>query len=120
VPITEGSGVTSPEPDEMARTALTALALPKLAKLRAGLVPELPVYGWLGERPQMLVAGRADAVAFREGRAWAVLDWKSDANPSAADRKVYLEQLRDYVVALGASRGGVVYLSRGEIDWVSV
>ena len=115
-----GDRAALPDPDEMARTALKGLSLPELADLRPGLVPELPVYGALGDHPETLIAGRADAVAFRGGRAWAVLDWKSDANPGTADRKVYLEQLRDYVVALGAVRGGVVYLSRGEIDWITV
>jgi ATP-dependent exoDNAse (exonuclease V) beta subunit len=114
------AGTTSPDPDEMARTALKTLALPELAELKPGLVPELPVYGPAGQPPETLVAGRADAVAYRDGRAWAVVDWKSDGSPSAADRKAYLSQLRDYMTALGADRGAVVYATLGEIDWVLV
>jgi CRISPR-associated exonuclease Cas4 len=108
-----------PEAGEMARTALRTLSLPELATVRPGLVPESPVYGPLGDRPETLVTGRADAVAYRDGRPSTVVDWKSDASPSAAQRRIYSEQLRDYVLAMGAERGAVVYMSRGEIDWIS-
>jgi ATP-dependent exoDNAse (exonuclease V) beta subunit len=104
-----------PDPVEMARCALRALTLPDIAALRSFLVPEVPVWT-AGEG--YLVAGRADALAVRGERIEVAIDWKSDVNPSAATRNAYGGQLRDYVVATGAERGLIVFLTLGEMTWI--
>lgn len=104
-----------PDPAEMARCALRALALPEIAEMRPFLLPEVAIWA-SGEG--VLVAGRADALAIREGSVEVAVDWKSDINPSSAVRKRYAAQLRDYLEATGATRGMLVFLSLGEILWV--
>jgi hypothetical protein len=66
----------------------------------------------------ILMAGRADAILVTGGRPVVVFDWKSDVAPSAADRKAYAGQLLEYIEAVGAPRGAVVYLTLGELDWI--
>jgi CRISPR-associated exonuclease Cas4 len=106
---------TRPDPTEMARCALRALALPEIAEMRPFLLPEVAI--WASEA-SVLVAGRADALAIREGRVEVAVDWKSDINPSSAARNRYAAQLGDYLVATGAKRGLLAFLSLGEIAWV--
>lgn len=105
-----------PDAAECAATALETLALPEIASLRPNLVAELPLYG-VGE-DGVLLAGRADAVALKEGRIEVVVDWKSDVNPTANERAGYVGQLADYLAATGAARGAIVYMTRGEVVWV--
>src|ERR1700722_20627250 len=65
----------------------------------------------------ILMAGRADAVAFADGQPVVVFDWKSDVAPSAADRRTYAGQLLEYMEAVGAPpRGSVFYLPLRELD----
>jgi CRISPR-associated exonuclease Cas4 len=104
-----------PSPDEMAETALHALALPDVAALRPFLVPEMAVWATRGVD---LVAGRADALALRDGKIGVAIDWKSDVNPTLTVGKLYVEQLRDYLDATGAPRGPLVLLTLGEVVWV--
>jgi len=104
-----------PDPTEMARCALQALALPEIAEIRPFLFPEVAIWASM---EGILVAGRADALAIREGRVEVAVDWKSDINPSSAVRNRYATQLRDYLEATGAKRGILVFLSLGEISWV--
>ncbi|MDA9419307.1 hypothetical protein XI04_03890 [Bradyrhizobium sp. CCBAU 11430] len=106
---------TRPDPAEMARCALRALALPEIAELRPFLVPEVAIWA---SREGVLVAGRADALATREDSVEIAVDWKSDVNPSSAIRHRYAAQLQDYLEATGAKRGLLVFLSLGEISWV--
>jgi CRISPR-associated exonuclease Cas4 len=106
---------TRPDPTEMARCALRALALPEIAELRPFLVPEVAIWA---SRDGVLVAGRADALAIRDGRVEVAVDWKSDINPSSAIRNRYAAQLRDYLLATGAKRGILAFLSLDEISWV--
>jgi CRISPR-associated exonuclease Cas4 len=47
-----------------------------------------------------------------------VFDWKSDVAPTAADRQAYAGQLLQYVEAVGAPRGAVVYLTLRQLDWI--
>jgi CRISPR-associated exonuclease Cas4 len=104
-----------PDPNEMGAAALRGFALPQIAELRPHLVPEIAIWG----RDEVgLVAGRADALAIIEGRADAVIDWKSDVNPTPAVREAHVRQLRDYLSATGAERGAVVYLTSGEVAWI--
>ena len=65
-----------------------------------------------------LIAGRADAVRYRNGDAEMVFDWKSDVDPKADDRTTYAHQLAQYVHVLRAKRGAIVYMTTGEIQWV--
>ena len=104
-----------PSPDEMAETALRALALPEIAALKPFLVPELAVWA---SRDVDLLAGRADALAIRDGEVDVAIDWKSDVNPTPNLRKLYVGQLRDYLGATGAPRGALVFLTLGEVVWV--
>jgi ATP-dependent exoDNAse (exonuclease V) beta subunit len=104
-----------PDPTEMARCALRALALPEIAEMRPFLLPEMAI--WSSEEG-VLVAGRADALATRDGRVEVAVDWKSDINPSSAVRSRYVAQLRDYLAATGSERGLLVFLSLGEVSWV--
>jgi len=64
------------------------------------------------------MAGRADAIAVAGGRPLVVFDWKSDVVPSAADRQTYAGQLLEYMEAVDAPRGAVVYLTLRELDWI--
>lgn len=59
------------------------------------------------------------AVAVRGQESFAVLDWKSDVAPDRQDRSDHIAQLSDYVAAMGVLRGAVVYMSLGEVVWVS-
>jgi hypothetical protein len=67
-----------------------------------------------------LIAGRADALAVRNGSIEAALDWKSDVNPTPSIRAGYARQLRRYLSATGAPRGALVFMSLGEIVWVQL
>jgi CRISPR-associated exonuclease Cas4 len=106
-----------PDAGEIARTVLWTLALPEIARLRERLVPEVPVYGVVegpgGEADA--VAGRADAIAFMEGRAEAVIDWKSDVAPTAAETQAHVDQMRLYLAVTNAPLGLLVYMSSGLI-----
>jgi hypothetical protein len=104
-----------PDPSEMARCALRALALPEIVAMRSCLVPEVAIRA-AGEG--YLVAGRADALAIRSGRVEVAIDWKSDVSPTSAVRSAYAGQLRDYLAATGAERGARVFVTLGEIAWV--
>ena len=99
----------------MGAAAIRTLALPEIAELRPHLRPEIPVWGTDGD---VLVAGRADALAISDQGVDAAIDWKSDVNPTLAVRKAHAQQLRDYLSATHANRGAVVYLTSGEIVWV--
>src|SRR5207237_6920502 len=77
-----GDGAGLPYKDEIAGTALRTLRLPGIGELRATLVPELTLFGSTAERStETVLSGRADAIAFSEGTASAVVDWKSDVAP---------------------------------------
>jgi ATP-dependent exoDNAse (exonuclease V) beta subunit len=107
-----------PATDEIAATTLKTLHLPEIASLRPGLVPELPLYAVLQTDPDhTALAGRADAVAFDKGPA-IVLDWKSDVAPTSQDVRIYADQLQDDMVAIGAPRGALVYMTSGAVHCV--
>ena len=106
-----------PDATEMAATALRTLSLPGIAEHRSTLMSEIALYG-ARDAGAILMAGRADAVAFAGGQPVVVFDWKSDVAPSAADRRTYAGQLLEYMEAVGAPRGAVVYLTLRELDWI--
>jgi CRISPR-associated exonuclease Cas4 len=104
---------------ELAETCLRTWFLPELVEHRADLIAEVPIYGRLSGNDERLVAGRADAVRYRSGKPHIVFDWKSDVAPNAAARAGYANQIGLYAKVLGAERGGVVYMTLGQVQWVS-
>lgn len=103
---------------ELATTALRTIALKELSDDRENVIAEVPVYGRIGLDANRLIAGRADAVRYRNGDSEIVFDWKSDVHPKADDRAAYAHQLAQYVHVLRAKRGAIVYMTTGEIQWV--
>lgn len=108
---------TAPDAAEIATTALRTLALPAIAEKRCDLAPEISVYA-SRNNGEILVAGRADAIFSENGRPAVVFDWKSDVAPTEADRLVYKAQVLEYARAMGAARGAIVYMSKGQVHWI--
>jgi CRISPR-associated exonuclease Cas4 len=104
---------------ELAATALRTWSLPELADHKLGMIAEVPVYGRLTGDGERLVAGRADAVCYRDGKPHTVFDWKSDVTPDATARDGYASQIGQYARVLGAERGAVVYMSLGQVQWIT-
>jgi ATP-dependent exoDNAse (exonuclease V) beta subunit len=105
------------EPKEMATTIARTLALPEIAALRARLVAEVDLAGFLeSEGENELTIGIADAVAVTEtGAIDIVVDWKSDVEPDAATLSGYRRQMSDYLLATRAGRGLIVLMTSGRI-----
>jgi hypothetical protein len=105
------------DPEEMAATIARTLALPEIAALRARLVAEVDLAGFLeSEGENELTIGIADAVAVTEtGAIDIVVDWKSDVDPDAATLSGYRSQMSDYLSATRASRGLIVLMTSGRI-----
>ena len=100
---------------ELAATALRTLRLPDVHEYRGRLVAEVPIYACVGDD---LISGRADAIAYNDdGRI--VFDWKSDVAPKQAEFAAYRNQLGQYLRAIGAHRGAIVYMTTGQVDWVT-
>jgi ATP-dependent exoDNAse (exonuclease V) beta subunit len=114
--LTEEHPPSNPDPSEMGRTATRTLTFPDIAALRPHLVAEVPI--WSNSGGGTLTAGRADAVALKGNVLHAVLDWKSDVSPSPDDRSHHTAQLKDYLDAIGAPKGAIVYMSLGEVVWI--
>ena len=77
----------------------------------------MTVFSAQGEENQRTyVGGVADAIAYDDsGRIEAVIDWKTDVDPSARQVELYREQIRDYLDATGAQRGLLVVVSSGRM-----
>jgi len=103
---------------ELSATALRTIALKELSDDRDNVIAEVPVYGTIGVDIDRLIAGRADAVRYRNGDAEIVFDWKSDVDSKPDDHATYAHQLAQYVHVLRAKRGAIVYMTTGEIQWV--
>lgn len=108
-------GAARPDATEMGATALRTLALPEIAGIRSHLAPETPVWA---EEGSALLAGRADALLIRGDVVEVAVDWKSDVQVSPTTRAAHVRQLERYLLATGARRGAVVYMSVGEIVWI--
>ncbi len=116
-----GSAVTGDlDIDEVAQTAWRTWSLPELTQYKEGLIAEVPVYGRIDGDDQRLVSGRADAVAYGSGKPRVVFDWKSDVAPNATVHASYANQIAQYARVLGAKRAAIVYMSLGQVQWVSV
>jgi CRISPR-associated exonuclease Cas4 len=114
----QSSSSPSPDPRELATTALRTLQLPDIKPYRTRLVAELPIYGMAPASSHQLIAGRADAVADDEEGKIA-FDWKSDIAPKETDQAAYRQQLGQYLHVIGARRGAIVYMTSGRVDWIS-
>lgn len=104
-----------PDPKEAAQTVLQTLQFPEIVALRPTLQAETTVWAAMDDS---LLAGRADAVSLVNDQVQVVLDWKGDVAPAARDRAGYRGQVGEYLKATGASRGALVYMSLGEVEWV--
>jgi exodeoxyribonuclease-5 len=107
---------------EMASTIHRALQLPDVAALRPRLLPEFRVYAGVQAGQKIsLTAGIADAVVSdEEGRVEAVIDWKSDVDPTPDQIEIYRGQVRDYLAATGAQLGLVVFLTSNLVERVEL
>ena len=108
-------------PAELAGCVLRTLALPEVAALRPGLVPELPVYGSTeGDGHEEATAGIVDAIVFDAGGApQVVIDWKSDVDPSPETLEHYRARVHAYLDTTGAKRGLIVAVTSGSIMQVA-
>jgi exodeoxyribonuclease-5 len=108
-------------PDEIAGCVVRGLALPEIADLRPGLLPELPIAncGTI-DGVEQATAGVGDAIYLNlEGRPEVVVDWKSDVAPAPAAIEGYKDQVRQYLASTGATRGLVVFATEGRIIHVN-
>jgi hypothetical protein len=104
-------------PAELAATVERTLSLPEIAKLRDRLIPEHTIFGRettpVGE---ILISGIADAVAHDgHGGIEAIVDWKSDVDPSQATVAHYFKQIEEYRRHAGAKRALLVLMTRGKV-----
>jgi exodeoxyribonuclease-5 len=102
---------------EIAGTAQRALSLPEIAAVRDRLVPEASIYAYGREEDaDEAVFGIADAlVVGPDGVVEAVIDWKSDVDPSLASTEDYRAQVSAYLAATEARRGLIVFATTGRV-----
>jgi hypothetical protein len=83
----------------------------------------------LAERPQVeaqLLYARKDGQGLQlenpeaKGRVEAVIDWKSDVDPTPGQIEIYHAQVRDYLAATGAQLGLVVLLTSNQVERISI
>lgn len=108
-------------PDELAGCVVRTLALPEIAELRPTLAPELAVYAAVDvEGVEQATVGLADATSLdNAGRPTAVIDWKSDVQPTAETLNHYRAQVRTYLDMTGTDRGLIVLVTTGQVITVS-
>lgn len=102
---------------EIAGTAQRALSLAEITAVRDRLVPEASVYAFdHRDDADEAVFGIADAIAVGpDGIVDAVIDWKSDVDPSQAAIEAYRAQVSAYLAATGATRGLIVLATPGRV-----
>ncbi|WCM90609.1 UvrD-helicase domain-containing protein [Acidovorax sp. NCPPB 3576] len=107
-------------PIELATSTLRALSLDVIAALRPTLVPEFHVYSSTQEEGKEHVrTGIIDAIAYSsEGTPTAVVDWKSDVEPTADTIAHYKAQVRSYLTMTGTPIGYVVFATTGAVHEV--
>lgn len=106
----------------VAASVVQAWNLPEVVRWHGRLTAEVDVWGTArGEDgAEVLVHGVADAVAWGDdGRPEAVIDWKSDRDPTEATWQGYREQVRAYLSALGAAEGWIVSTTVGRAERVT-
>jgi len=102
---------------ELATTVVRTLSLPEIQKLRPRLVPEISIFGrqWTPDS-EILVSGIADALApDGQGGIDAVVDWKSDVDPSPGMIARYRKQIDDYRRHTGAKRALLIIMTSGKV-----
>jgi hypothetical protein len=106
-----------PHAPELATTTLRALAIPEIVACRSRLVPEMTVFSAQADDHRAIyVGGIADAVAYQpEGSVDLVIDWKTDVNPTTQQIDLYREQMHDYLTALAAPEGLLVFVTSGQL-----
>jgi ATP-dependent exoDNAse (exonuclease V) beta subunit len=104
-------------PTEIAGTVVRTLNLPEIARLRSRLVPEHSVFGQrTTAEGEVLVSGIADALALDgQGGIEAVIDWKSDVNPSSKAVDHYRKQINEYRQNTGAKRALLVFVTQANL-----
>jgi exodeoxyribonuclease-5 len=104
-------------PAELAGCVTRALALPEIAALRPGLMPEFPVYASaLTEAQEEATAGVADAIHFGpDGAPQVVVDWKSDVDPAPETVEHYRAQVRAYLDMTETECGLIVMATSGVV-----
>ncbi|MDW9481689.1 AAA family ATPase [Sinorhizobium meliloti] len=101
---------------EIADCVARTLALPEIVAILPRLVPEIGTSGAMRDgNVETLTMGVSDAMAFDQGRADVVVDWKGDLRPSAQTVGMYKAQVGDYVRMTGARRGLIVFMSTGSV-----
>ena len=104
-------------PAEIAGTVVRTLSLPEIARLGSRLVPEYSVFGGrINADGEVLVSGIADAIApDGQGGIDAVIDWKSDVNPSTEAINHYRKQIDEYRRNIAAKRALLVFMTSGKV-----
>ena len=104
-------------PAEIAGTVMLTLSLPEIARFGSRLVPEYSVFGGrINADAEILVSGIADAIVpDGQGGIDAVIDWKSDVNPSAEAVNHYRKQIDQYRRNMAAKRALLVFMTPGKI-----
>jgi exodeoxyribonuclease-5 len=101
---------------EIADCVNRTLALPEIVAILPRLVAEMGTSGSRREgNVEILTMGVSDAMAFDQGKADVVVDWKGDLRPSAQTVGMYKAQVGDYVKMTGANRGLIVFMSTGSV-----
>jgi ATP-dependent helicase/nuclease subunit A len=102
---------------ELAATTLRGLAIPEIVACRSRLLPEMTVFSaQAAEDRTTYVGGIADAIAYAaSGAIDLVIDWKTDVSPSTLQIDLYRQQIRDYLIATGASDGLLVFVTTGQL-----
>jgi ATP-dependent exoDNAse (exonuclease V) beta subunit len=109
-------------PVEVVASVRRALAVEAVAGMRQTLVPEFHVYASeVVDNKEHVRAGIVDAICFStDGSAEAVVDWKSDVDPSAEVVDHYKSQVRAYLEMTGTPRGLIVFATTGAVYEVSL
>ena len=113
------AGVHGPE---IASSVLRALHLDDIVSLRPRLIAEVTVFSvQVDNATTTFVGGVADALAVdASGIIDAVVDWKSDVDPSTEIVELYRTQVRDYLFATGAKSGLIVFVTSGRVEKVAL
>lgn len=104
------------EAEALARMVQRGWELPEVQRWHGRLVAEVPVYG---SRGRELTSGVMDAVAVTDdGALEAVIDWKSDAEPTREVMAQHREQVRTYLDIANIAVGYIVYVATGTVETV--
>lgn len=104
-------------PSEVAKMVQTGWQLASERGWVGRMAAEVPVFG---TRNFTAYSGIVDAIVYAQsGQPEAVVDWKSDVEPSNETRAQYRAQVRVYLDLLGIETAYIVYVSHGDIETVT-